>query len=213
MAMNDYSQLPLMQSERTVKGVITWAAIAQKLALGKAVSTVSDCSAPHHEISSETSLFEAIDGIVKYGYALIRAPDQKISGIVTTTDLGLQFRRLGEPFLLIGEIENYLRRVIGARVSLDILRAAKNPADAERTIDSVEDMNFGEYVTVLEAEKNWSTLNLGLDRVEFTKGLHEIRRIRNDVMHFDPDGFSSDDLALLRRWVGFFQRLASLGAL
>jgi len=52
---------------------------------------------------------------------------------------------------------------------------------------------------------------LGVDRVVFGKGLDEVRRIRNDVMHFDPDGLSDEDLATLRRFVQFLQGLREIG--
>ena len=102
MITHDYSQLPVMQGERAVKGMISWTSLGQRLALGPTATSVSQCAIPHHEISSDISLFDAIDGIVRHGYALIRAPDNKVSGIVTTTDLGLQFGRLGEPFRSLG---------------------------------------------------------------------------------------------------------------
>lgn len=35
MLLHDYSQLPVMQGERTLKGVITWQSIGTKLALGR----------------------------------------------------------------------------------------------------------------------------------------------------------------------------------
>ena len=210
MITHDYSQLPVMQGERTVKEMLSWTSLGQRLALGPPTISVSECAIPHHEISSDVSLFDAIEGIVRHGYALIRGPDNKVSGIVTTTDLGLQFGRLGEPFLLIGEIENYLRRIIQSRLTLDVIKAAKDPADTEREIASVEDLTFGEYVRLLEGASNWTSIALNLDRDEFVKGLHEIRRIRNDVMHFDPDGPSPEDIAILRRWVTLFQKLSSL---
>ena len=167
----------------------------------------------HQEVSSEVSLFDAIDGIVRFGYALVRGNDRRITGIVTTTDLGLQFGRLAEPFLLLGEIENYLRRLLNGRVPQESLQRARDPGDAARAVNSVYDMTFGEYVRVLENPGNWGALNLPLDRDLLVKDLHEIRRIRNDVMHFDPDGVSDDDLTALRRSVQFFQRLAAAGTL
>ena len=36
-----------------------------------------------------------------------------------------------------------------------------------------------------------------------TKRLDEVRRIRNDVMHFDPDGIAEKDLDTLRRFDQF----------
>jgi len=44
------------------------------------------------------------------------------------------------------------------------------------------------------------------------KELDNVRLIRNDVMHFDPDGISDDDLQALRRLVAFLQKLRDIGA-
>jgi hypothetical protein len=210
MMINNYSQLPIMQGERSLKGLISWESIAQATLLGNSKpAKVSDCATVAYEISSETSLFDAIAGIVKNGYALIRSRDNRISGIVTSTDLGVQLGRLGEPFLLLGELENYLRRVIGPRFSIDQLRAARDPADT-RIVDSVEDLSLGEYIRLLENPTNWDLLKLSLERSEFVTGLQAIRELRNDVMHFDPDGPDESELSPLRSWVALFQRLATL---
>jgi hypothetical protein len=44
------------------------------------------------------------------------------------------------------------------------------------------------YVRLVQNEENWSKLGLAIDRVEFARVLDRVREIRNDVMHFDPDG-------------------------
>jgi hypothetical protein len=73
---------------------VSWASLGPRLAFGQAANTAMDCAVPHHEISADTSLFNAIDGIVRHGYALIRGCENTISGIVTTTDLSVQFGRV-----------------------------------------------------------------------------------------------------------------------
>jgi CBS domain-containing protein len=213
MMTHDYSQLPVMQGERTVKGILSWASLGQRLAFGQAANTAMDCAVSHHEISADTSLFNAIDGIVRHGYALIRGSGNRITGIVTTTDLSLQFGRLGEPFLHLGEIENYLRRIIGGRLDLETIKRAKDRADTGRTVSGVEDLTFGEYIRLMEDSENWKAIAINLDRDVFLKGLQEVRRIRNDVMHFDPDGPSVADLSELRKWVTLLQRLSNLGVI
>jgi len=65
---------------------------------------------------------------------------------------------------------------------------------------------------LLEPEKHWLKLKLEIDRVEFVKRLHEIREIRNDVMHFDPDGLDEGDLKNLRDFAQFLKRLRDVGA-
>jgi len=68
-------------------------------------------------------------------------------------------------------------------------------------------LNFGDYLHLLETRENWSRLKLGIDRTVFITKLNEIREIRNDVMHFDPDGITESELDSLRKFVGFLQRL------
>lgn len=120
---------------------------------------------------------------------------------------------LGEPFLLLGEIENYLRQLIEPRFNIDQIRAAKNPGDQSRVIDGVDDLSFGEYIRLLENDANWSVLKLPLERSLAIADLKLIRDLRNDVMHFDTDGPDEDQLCLLRRWSVLFQKLATLDVL
>ena len=121
MLSHDYSQLPVMQSEREVKGAVTWRSIGSRIALGRPLKYARECMESCPEISAEVSLFAAIDTIVKHEYVLIRGADRKVCGIVTTSDLSLQFLQLGEPFLLIGEIENHMRRLIQGRAQPSVI--------------------------------------------------------------------------------------------
>jgi len=213
MLAHDYSQLPVMTTERDVKGVISWTSIGSRLALGIQCEHVCDCMVPAHEVSAETYLFAAIDDIVRHQYALIRDSENLITGIVTTTDLGLQFRQLGEPFLILGEIENYLRRMIQDKYTIDELKEICAPSDEGRDIQGVSDLTFGEYLRLLEKPERWNKLGLSISREPFIKQLDEIRQIRNDVMHFDPDGISEQDMETLRRFVRLMQELANMGVI
>jgi CBS domain-containing protein len=87
MLANDFSQLPVMEGERDVKGIISWTAIGSRLALGAKCSEVRDCMDVPHVISADTSLFDAINEIVTNQYVLIRDSTNKLSGIVTTSRL------------------------------------------------------------------------------------------------------------------------------
>lgn len=211
MLTYDYSQLPIMPNERDVKGVVSWASIGSRLALGRACTYVRDCRYPHHEISADTSLFAAIDTIVNHEYVLIRGHDQKISGIVTTSDLSLQFLQLGEPFLLLGEIENHIRRLISGKFTAAELSEAKDPADTTREISGISDLTFGEYAFLIGNPARWTKLELNIDRAVFLEQLEKVRTIRNDVMHFDPDGPVPADLETLRKFVKFLQELRNIG--
>jgi CBS domain-containing protein len=211
MMANDFSQLPVMTTEREVKGVISWASIGPRLALGKDGDLVQDLMDAHSEVRADLSIFQAIPSIVQQGYVLVRGPDNRITGIVTSSDLSLQFQQLAEPFLLLGEIENHIRLILVDKFSDEDLAAIQDPSDQQREVTSVADLTFGDYVRLLESDDRFDKINVPVDRKTFCKQLDEVRRIRNDVMHFDPDGILPSDLTRLREFANFLQRLKTIG--
>lgn len=213
MLTNDFSQLPVMTTERDVKGAISWKSIGSRLALGKKCTVVRECMDPAQIIGAESSLFEAIGIIAKHDYVLVQAQDRTICGIVTSSDLSQQFRDLAEPFLLIGECENLLRRLIHGKFRVEELQEAKDPSAPNRTVAGVADLTLGEYIRLLEETSRWSRLKLSVDRREFINLLNRVREIRNDVMHFDPQGIDPEAMQNLREFVRFLQELRRLGAI
>jgi CBS domain-containing protein len=212
MLSNDFSQLPVMTNERTVKGTISWRSIGARWAFGKKGEFVREFMDECFEISADKSIFAALPIIVEQGYVLVRDATRRISGIVTTSDLSLQFQQLAEPFLLLGEIENQIRRLMDGKFTKEELAQAKDPSDSERVIDSVADLALGEYLRLLQEPSRWMKLYLSIDRGIFIKDLDAVRVIRNDVMHFDPDPLPEADLLMLRKFSKFLQSLQSLGA-
>ena len=212
MLTNDFSQLPVMPNERDVKGIISWKTIGTRLALNRHCPVVRDCIEPAHEIPIEHPLLTVIATIAENDYVLVRAEDRTISGIITASDLTEQFGKLAEPFLLVGEIEKGLRRMLYGKFTAEDLQAAKAPGDDERTIGSITDLTFGEYQRLVENEERWQKMQVGIDRVEFVSRLDKVRTIRNDVMHFNLEGPEESDLFLLREFAQFLKRLRDVGA-
>ena len=140
---------------------------------------------------------------------LVRGGDRTITGIVTATDLSYQFGQLAEPFLFVGEIEGHLRNLIHGKFRLDQLRDA---SDRKRPIEGSADLTFGEYCRLLENKDNWELLNLNIDRAVFIEHLKSIRDIRNNVMHFNPDGLDEAQRKAIRNVARFFDRLARISA-
>lgn len=213
MLKNEYSQLPVMTSEREVKGAISWTSIGSRLVLGRECEFVRECMDSAQVIDADSSLFKAIGIITEHNYVLIRASDKTICGIVTATDLSLQFRDLAEPFLLIGECEHLLRRLLHGKFRVEDLEQAKNPNDPDRTVAGVADLTFGEYKRLLEHEDRWRRLDLAVDRRQFIEQLDRVREIRNDIMHFDPQGVDPTAMNDLRKFTRFLQELRRLGAI
>jgi hypothetical protein len=207
MLQHDYSQLPVTTTARDVKGIFSWKSLGSRLALGKQCKKVSECMEEANEIRSDASLFEAIQQIVEHECVLVRDGSRKLAGIVTTADLSLQFAQLGEPFLLLGQIENHIRTLIADKYTAAELATARDPADSDRDVEDVSDLTLGEYIRLLENPKHWDKLTLKIDKKMFVEELKRIGRIRNDVMHFDPDGPSPEDLTTLRKFARFLSDL------
>jgi len=214
MLAHDYSQLPVMQGERKVLGLVSWKSLGSRLATGSACKRVSDAMEPVTMVSSEASIFQVAEIISKHEIVLVQASttDTKITGILTSADLADQFGQLGEPFLLLGEIENQVRKLIDGKYDVKELGEVRDPSDSARTIEHVSDLTFGEYVRLLEKPERWDKCFKALDRGVFIEQLKKVRDIRNDVMHFDPDGIGEDDIEQLRRFAKFLQKLSKLAA-
>jgi CBS domain-containing protein len=210
MLTNNVSQLPVMTSEREVKGMISWSSVGSRLAVGNQSDSVSHYMETHRELNANVSIFAAIAIIAEHDYVLIRDDQKKITGIVTTSDLSLQFHQLGEPFLLIGEIENHIRRLIDGKFTSAELKAISATAEPDREVSSVADLTFGDYIWLLKEPPNWDRLGLLLDRNVFIERLDKVREIRNEVMHFDPDPLENWKLEILRETVQFLQKLREI---
>ena len=197
MMSNDFSQLPVMTGPRDLKGMVSWKTIGTRLSLKRPCAFARDCIEDPKVLPLSEPLFSAISTIAAHDYVLVQASDKTICGIVTASDLNEQFRLLAEPFLLVSEIENGVRRLLHGKFTLPELTSAKAPGDDGRAIETPADLTFGEYIRLIENEDQWKKLRVAIDRAAFIKQLHRVRDIRNDVMHFDPDGLEELDLKLL----------------
>ncbi|SFJ76635.1 CBS domain-containing protein [Myroides guanonis] len=205
MWQNDFSQLPVMNDERNVLGIINWQTIAKGFIAKKDSNIVKDYMSNDFTVLDEnTPLFEAIKDVIKYGVIFIKDSQQKIKGPVTTSDLNEEFIEQIEPFILLEQIENYIRLILNDKIVIEDLPKVISLED-QRCIESISDMTFGEYLRIMENEECWKVLNLPFDKSDFIKNLHSIRNIRNAVMHFHPDKISKQDLDSLRKTSKFLE--------
>ena len=213
MMTYDFSQLPVMQQpKRDLKGVISWRSIGQKLAVGISSTKARELMEPYYQlISSETSLFKALPAIIEHDYVIVQNKSKEVCGIVTASDLSSQFKQLTEPFLLVSEIENHVRQIL-VKLPKEELEKGKDERDKERKIESVADLTFGEYLRLCQNQEAWAKLGLTIDRKTFCDQLDKIRDIRNNIMHFDPDGLEQESTEVLRNFVRLLQTLRNLRA-
>jgi len=209
MMLNEFSQLPVINGDREVKGIISWRSIAESLTIRGESPQVKDCIESHVEIGIDEPLFKAI-GLVRDNDVVIVKDSQKcICGIITASDLNDQFRILAEPFLLVCEIENGVRKLLSGKFDITTLRASREHGDPSNII-GVSNLTFSEYITLINKDDNWTQLNLALGKKEFSAKLERVRVIRNSIMHFHPEGIEDDDTKLLREFASFLSNIRSL---
>ena len=213
MLAYDFSQLAVMTGPYDLKGAISWKSIGSRLSQGNEPKEVSDAIERAAEVSDADSLFEVTKTIIQRDYVFVRSSsDRKITGIVTATDLSEQFQRLSEPFLLLGRIENQIRRLIQDEFDVEALRAACDDNHPERKagVTKASQLTFGEYLRIFEREENWAQLSFVACRKTFCKELDEVRQLRNEIMHFHPDIIDDGDFEQLRRFSRLLDQLDHL---
>nr|WP_320058042.1 CBS domain-containing protein [uncultured Bacteroides sp.] len=203
MWQNHISQLPVMNNDREVLGVISWKSIAKGMIAKKESVCVKDYMTNEYKILKEdTPLFDAIKEVMQSKIVFVLNKENKIKGPVTTADLNIQFIELIEPYILLEQIENYIRMILHNKLILEeVLELIKT--DDCKKIASISDLTFGGYLVLFSNDGMWKQLNLPFDKAYFVNDLDKIRKIRNDVMHFSPDKTSKEDLNILRNTSSF----------
>ena len=213
MLAHDFSQLAVMSNDRTINGAISWKTIGKRLSHENHLVEVKDAMEAAVAPEDTEGLFKATKLIIDHEFVFVRSSiDKKVTGIVTATDLSEQFQFLSEPFLLIGQIENQVRNLMNGKYSVEELRSVCSDTDPERKerIQSVADLTFGEYLRIIQRPDDWEKLGLRVDRGVFCAEMDKVREIRNDVMHFDPDGIDEDQYDQPRRFSRLMDELEAL---
>ena len=211
MILKDYSQLPVVTGKRkhTVKGVISWQSIGKALASRDKCERVGDCmDKSPQKIGSDGPLLDAVDVISKHGYVLVTGEAGEPAGIVTASDVVDKFGQLAGSFLLIGEIERYLRKLVYWKFTVKELRETAQNYKGRQPVSGPIDLTFGEYIGLLENQKHWRKLMLSIDRVVFIDHLRAVNHIRNDVTHFRPNRPTDDGIKKLESLAKFFRGLS-----
>jgi predicted transcriptional regulator len=210
MRLHSYSQLPVISGPKQVYGYISWETIGNGLANGISSDKVLPYASKNISVLEyETPLLEAIRIVIKDEFAVVQKEDKTISGIVTLADVSQQFMSIAEPFLFLEEIENHLRQVLHGKLLVEEIAKNCAPKDPTRKITHIDDLTFGEYVRIFEHPELWKKLNLNVDKTLFVKQLDKVRQIRNDIMHFEPEGITEAQLSDLRNMSKFMIAISS----
>lgn len=210
MRLHGYSQLPVAQNGlRNITSYISWETIGTAVVNGVSPKTVSDCTGRvKRKLRLETPLLEAMEFLNENEFALVENTAREVCGIITTADISEYYLKATRPFILTQEIEQQIRLLLSDKFAIEEVRGAC--ADAERTVESIDDLTFGEYLRFIQNDANWQKLGLALDKKTFTAALSDICTIRNRIMHFAPDGILSKDLTKLERMAALLRQAAEL---
>lgn len=207
LMMYGYSILPVTRNKgHQVAGYVSW----QTIGIARSKGIVSDDLKDYMDVnvtilSKSESLLDAFSIVRKERFVIVQNEDKTIGGIITLFDLSTQFMNWANPFLQLEEIENHIRKLLDGKILLeDVQREVNTTAD----IECIDDLCFGDYIVILQNPKYWEKVGLkSTDRALFTKMLDDIREIRNDVMHFDPDGLEDSRRKKLSGMVKYLREL------
>lgn len=208
MMLHNYSQLPVVSNPRSIVGYISWETIGSKITNGVQSNAISDyMSKDVNVVDYEEPLLRAINIIIEKEFAVVQKQDKTVSGIVTIADISEQFMTSTEPFLLLEQIENHIRQILDGKFLVDELINFCKIGDQERPIEHIDDLTFGDYIRIIENPEYWDKLHLSIDRVHFIKQLEKVRKIRNDIMHFNPEGISDNQRIDLTKMASFLMEI------
>lgn len=208
MQMNNISQLPITDGNgRNLSGYISWETIGNARTNGVESNLVKDYqSTSYVAMTTEDSLLAAMEAVYVNKFVII-VEKNEVVGIITKQDIAAQFLRWTKPFILLEEIENQIRKLLECgKFPLEDLKTLCK--DKGENVENIEDMTFGDYIAILGNEDNWKKMNLKcVDKRELIKRLDDIRKIRNDVMHFDPEGLTEEQCQKLENTALYLRKI------
>lgn len=207
MLLNDFSQIAVMTNPRSTPRAVTWQSIARERhanpggGLGGAI-------VPATTLPYDTELIDVLPRLESEDFVFVRDATNLVTGIVTTADVVRAYGQLATPFFLIGELDQLLRRVITDSFSIDEVRAVCD-SNGARDVQSYDELTMGDYQRMLENGVNWASLDWPLDRASFTARLNELRAVRNDLVHFNPDPIPEYTVSRIRHMIQLLKKYGS----
>jgi predicted transcriptional regulator len=210
MQLNGHSQLAVFSGRYSLRGAVTWESIANARNANPN-ATLADAIIRPAEARYDQELIEILPLLEASDFVFVRNEKNEVAGIVTTADVVGLYRELATPFLLIGELDRVLRELISHVFTLDEVRGLCDRGGV-RSIESFDDLDMGDYQRVLENPDCWRRVGWPLDRVSFIERLSELREVRNDVMHFNPDPLPALTVEKLRKILKVIRDYGGLAA-
>ncbi|MCZ7437720.1 hypothetical protein O7598_15035 [Micromonospora sp. WMMC241] len=206
MQVDDFSQIAVLTNPYTLHGAVSWGSIAaaKHRDANATFSDAIDRRAGTRVFDYDVRLLDVLGTLQQDGFIFVRDDQRKISGIITAADVVRKYDETATPFFLIGEIDQELRQLLQNTFDEETVKQACLSAGA--SFKSFDSMSIGQYQAVLDNPDCWKQLGWPLDRKVFIKRLDRLRRVRNNVMHFNPDPVKLADVHKLRNFLDLIRQ-------
>jgi restriction system protein len=186
MSEQSFDHLAVLDENEHLCGSIGWREIG---ATSRGASALVKDAAVQKVRAMRTNdpLVDCVPQVAEHGFVFVLKPDGTLSGMVTAYDLA---HRLGEelsPYTLMEEVEHRLRLALLA--ALLRIKAESGQYGTEGDLTKIRKLreakaNFIEYVELLRRADVWAALGWLYPQDSFADRIDEVRKIRNDLMHF-----------------------------
>lgn len=186
MTEKSFDHLAVLDDDENLRGSISWQEIgasnhdASALVKDAAVQKV-------RSVRTDDLLTDCAQVVMDHGFVFVLNPDGSLSGMVTQYDLAHKLLEEMTPYAFIEEVERRLRRKLLAALQKikETLGHHGTPSDPGRIQKLLDDKTiFNEYVELLRRADVWNALGWKFPQDSFVNRIDNIRKIRNDFMHF-----------------------------
>ena len=215
MVKNDFSQLPIVDENDDLVGIITEQSIISTYFHTTGMVSILDldvghCQTKPNTVDKDVDIFEVFD-LLENTYAIIIVGQDKPIGILTAYDTTHFLRDLSEGLILVEDIEVTLRHFIEALYpddnSLDaaLMHAFRaHRQDTTRPAKEYTELSFGDHIQLITTEKNWGKFSKYFEPKEmFLQLMNQVGQIRNQLAHFRGriEPIQYDALLRARDWL------------
>lgn len=207
MLVDDFSQLPVVDSEGHCLGAVTWKTIGTARLAGEAPTMADAMDHTARTAGLRDPLLDWVGYISASGFVFTGEANGKLTGIVTTSDVTARFGQEMRPYTLLKELERRLRRRVDEVFTSDDLHMyARGVAQKnlhKQVPIAADALLVSQFEKLLEDDARWQRMDWSVDREVFVGRLADVReRIRNPLMHFHEafqiDPVSEEDVAAIQ---------------
>ena len=219
MIADEFSQLPVMSSERDVVGVVTWRSLAcHEVGADTTADNVREPIPGGTTFPLTTPVVDVLDLVFSSEFVLSHNSDNELCGIVTASDMARWAKHCSQAFVAVAEIERHLR---GALRDVNLTLPSNAPAgDGTADAPGRDSWTFGRYRRIFGRDEAWAELPQEqmwsrIHRCEFRRRLQEANEARNRAFHFRSSGTTAtaegraptreDDAELLAKFAKFLR--------